>query len=183
MKRRNDSYGPMTTSDEGAPRQTRISLAVLVTALALSAPVWAVSGGSDGVASGGAMVATESAAAVGFTATAINSEWRIIRLEGEPVPAMDQQRAPQIVLQQETGRYRASVGCNTVNGGYSVQGNALHFSLGPITRMACPEPLDTMERTLLRVLDETRSFRLGGKRLELLDQSGATLAELQPASL
>jgi heat shock protein HslJ len=38
-------------------------------------------------------------------------------------------------------RYAASVGCNRILGTYQLTGESLKFLPGPMTKMACPDPL------------------------------------------
>ena len=49
--------------------------------------------------------------------------------------------------------------------------------------MACPPPLDRMERSLGEVLSQTRAVRMAGQGLELLAGDGTTLAQLQAVYL
>lgn len=45
--------------------------------------------------------------------------------------------------------------------------------------MACPPPLDAIERQLGEVLSMTRRISLQGNRLRLLGEDGTALAELE----
>ncbi len=118
------------------------------------------------------------------TASLANTYWRIDSLMGEPVSAMENRREPHLVLMEgPQTRFRATVGCNQIIGGYTHQTGRLTFGHAASTMMACPPPLDEMERRLVEVLSMTGRFRLGGDRLDLLDNTGAVLAELSAVYL
>jgi heat shock protein HslJ len=49
--------------------------------------------------------------------------------------------------------------------------------------MACPPPLDGLERLLVSALDRTRSYRITAQTLELFDAEGHSLALLEAVYL
>ncbi len=112
-------------------------------------------------------------------ASLTNTYWRIDSLRGETIGPVDGSREPHLVLlgAPET-RFRATVGCNQIIGGYESDGDELTFGTGASTMMACPPPLDRMERQLRDALAVTRSFRLVGQTLQLQDADGNAIAEL-----
>jgi heat shock protein HslJ len=113
-------------------------------------------------------------------ASLTNTYWRLVRLDGEPVHAVEGRREPHLLLKKDEPRAaRATVGCNQLTGGYTVAGETLTFTDPASTRMACPPPLDALERSLGEMLVKTRSWRIKGPTLELSDESGATLALLE----
>jgi copper homeostasis protein (lipoprotein) len=113
-----------------------------------------------------------------------NTYWRIERLSGVPVAMAENRREPHLVLlDAPEARFRATVGCNQMSGGYARDGESLVFGGAGMTRMACPPPLDALERQLAEVLEATRRFRLEAQRLELLDDSDAVLAEFRAVYL
>ena len=116
----------------------------------------------------------------GATVAALaNRYWRITELAGNPVaPPTGSQREPQLILRDVDGKqtYSATVGCNGMSGGYSVSGDAITFSSGVSTLMACPPPLDAMELQLRTAIGGTRRWRISGNTLELKDETGARLA-------
>lgn len=105
--------------------------------------------------------------------------WRIDTLMGAPVRPQENPREPHIVLQSgPESRYRATVGCNQIIGRYDTQGDTLTFAGGASTMMACPQPLDALERQLRDILDQTAQVRLEGQTMALLDETGAPIAAL-----
>lgn len=108
-----------------------------------------------------------------------NTYWRIDSLMGAPVQTLPDSRAPHVVLLDTPDmRFRATVGCNQLIGGYERAGDVLTFGPGASTMMACPPPLDASEDSLRAVLEATRSLRQTGTTLQFLDDGGAPVAEL-----
>ena len=72
-------------------------------------------------------------------------------------------------------------GCNRFSGRWRIDGGQLR--LGPLaaTRMMCLTPGGEQEGPFLASLEATRSARLEGGRLLLLDAQGQVLQSLQPA--
>jgi copper homeostasis protein (lipoprotein) len=110
-----------------------------------------------------------------------NTYWRIASLGGEPVTAAAGRREPFLLLLDAEGKqgYSASVGCNQLRGGVSIEGRSIRLSPGPTTLMACPPPLDALERALGDTLGKVRAWRIQGNTLELADGAGASLALLE----
>lgn len=112
------------------------------------------------------------------TASLTNTYWRIDSLMGEPVGPMDNRREPHLVFHGDPeARFRATVGCNQLIGGYERKDNGLTFTAAASTKMACPPPLDTAERSLQAVLEATRAVRQTGQILVFLDDDGQPVAE------
>ncbi len=111
-------------------------------------------------------------------ASLANTYWRIVRLgEASVSPAMGR-REPHLLLgaEGERKRFSATVGCNQLAGGYSADGEAIRFTQAASTLMACPPPLDMLERKLPETLDKTRRWRIKANTLEFLDDAGVPVA-------
>lgn len=115
-------------------------------------------------------------------ASLVETYWRAVMLAGQEVKAVAGRKEPQLRLRpgeaatHAAGDYTATVGCNAVNGRYSASVAALRFAAGAMTRMACPAPLDALERHLVDALARTASWRIKGPTLELFDAAGASVA-------
>ncbi len=108
--------------------------------------------------------------------------WRFLSLEDEAITPAPESRPPYLLLLAgEESRFAATVGCNMKIGRYAQEDEALSFPLPASTMMACPEPLDRLERRLDKVLGATKRFRRAGYSLVLLDESGGELATLEAA--
>jgi putative lipoprotein len=105
----------------------------------------------------------------------LNTYWKILSMAGEPVAARDDRREPQLILRSADGvaSWSATVGCNQMSGGLTVDGSRINFKPGISTLMACPPPLDTLEKQLSRSLGASIQWSIEGQRLELRDESGA----------
>lgn len=109
-----------------------------------------------------------------------NTFWRLVRLDGTALPAAADWREPYLLLGVEgEARFAATAGCNTMIGGYTLDGEALSFGPAASTMMGCPEPLDALEAALGAALEGTASVTSDGFRLELRDASGTALAEFE----
>ena len=112
--------------------------------------------------------------AAGAGATLMNTAWRILSLANEPVVVTQGKREPQLILKSADGRdsWSATVGCNQMSGGVAINGNRIAFKSGMSTLMACPPPLDMLEKQLGRSLMASTQWRIQGNRLELRDEAG-----------
>lgn len=103
--------------------------------------------------------------------------WRLDTLNGAAVPADVLRQEPYLVVETEGGFYRATVGCNRMKGTVVV-GDDSTLSFGPTaaTMMACPAPVDALERGYVQMLADVTAFELEGDALVLRDASGAVRA-------
>lgn len=111
-------------------------------------------------------------------ASLTNTAWRIVRLGDEAVSAAADQREPRLIMRHDGDQafYKASVGCNQLMGGYRIEGATISLMRGPTTLMACPPPLDVLERKLEQALAATQRWHIQGNTLEFLDANGVSVA-------
>jgi heat shock protein HslJ len=114
-----------------------------------------------------------------------NTYWRIVRLRSEAVAATDGRREPHLILREGDGRgdFKATVGCNGLEGSYRVDAEQVSFSAAAAATQPCPAPLDELERSLAEVLAATARWRIIANTLEFFDASGASLALLEAVYL
>jgi heat shock protein HslJ/uncharacterized lipoprotein NlpE involved in copper resistance len=112
-----------------------------------------------------------------------NQYWRIVSLGGEEIKAAESRPEPHLILRSDESRYAATVGCNRLVGSYTVDGDTIVFTSGASTLMACPPPLEQMERKLSSVLRAARSWSITGKMLKLLDETGTGIAVFEAVYL
>ena len=110
------------------------------------------------------------------TAKLENTYWKLISLGETEVPTLP--REPQIVLNSETQRVAGSGGCNRVTGSYELTGNQIRFNQMASTMMACPQGMDT-EKAFLNALNQVKTWKITGERLELFDAEGHSIAKLE----
>lgn len=115
----------------------------------------------------------------------LNTYWRIVSLAGEPVGPADGKREPHLILRNEDGRqsYAATVGCNQMSGGLTLADESIRFSSGIATLMACPPPLDGLEKSLGQSLAATQRWQIKANTLELLDAQAAQTALCEAVQL
>lgn len=107
----------------------------------------------------------------------VSTYWRVVRLGDQPVAAAEDRREPHIQLRDDDGpRYTATVGCNQLAGRYTIDGDELAFGPAAATRMACPAPLDALERKLSDTLARASGWRIEASVMELTDEEGVPLA-------
>jgi heat shock protein HslJ/uncharacterized lipoprotein NlpE involved in copper resistance len=116
-------------------------------------------------------------------ASLTNTYWRIVKLGDQAVGAGEDRREPHILLHAGEPRFRATVGCNQLVGGYESAGETIRFGPAAATRMACPPPLDELERRLAEALSGAETWRIHGQFLELSDRDGRSVALLQAVYL
>ncbi|MEQ9040069.1 MAG: META domain-containing protein [Silicimonas sp.] len=108
-----------------------------------------------------------------------NTYWRIDELMGETLPMLSGRREPHILLREgDEGGLSATVGCNLMRGRFDAGDGTISF--GPIasTMMACPPPLDQVERSLGTALGAAAGYAIEGETLVLKDISGVPVAIL-----
>jgi heat shock protein HslJ len=76
------------------------------------------------------------------------------------------------------GRVSGTGGCNRFSGALHVNAKIWHASDIAVTRMECAPELMKEEASFLEALEATRSHRIEGGLLTLIDESGATRLRL-----
>lgn len=111
------------------------------------------------------------------TASLENTYWNLTGLGDVPVAAVSQQE-PLFVLNSKTHRVSGSGGCNRLTGSYEVKDDHLTFSQMVTTMMSCVEGMDT-EKAFLKALTETKTWKMAGEELELLNDAGNVVARFK----
>ncbi len=116
------------------------------------------------------------------TAELENTYWKLTRLGDEPVFLGEQQREAHLVLRSPENRVTGFGGCNSLTGGFAIDGASIEFSEMAGTMMACAEGAET-ERAFSSALASARSWRIIGEHLDLYDESGALAARFEARNL
>jgi copper homeostasis protein (lipoprotein) len=106
-----------------------------------------------------------------------NTHWSLTRVGDSPVRTKGE-REPHLVLHSATRRVSGAAICNQLLGSYRLQGTSLTFGAVATSRMMCPSGMD-VERRFLAALQATRTARVRGSTLELLDAKGRSLASFE----
>ncbi|CAJ0852155.1 hypothetical protein AMST5_00521 [freshwater sediment metagenome] len=105
---------------------------------------------------------------------ALTGRWRIVAVSG--AEGLDDARTRAEFA--ANGRFASTIGCNRIAGTSTITGASLAFGPMMSTRMACPPPLDAVERHYLAALESVRGYRLEGGTLVFLNESGEALVRL-----
>lgn len=109
------------------------------------------------------------------------THWRLVELEGEPVPApAEGSAAPYLLLQADEPRAMGFGGCNRFLVDYAVQGGRLQFA-GLVSGISLCLASGATEERYLAALAAVQSFRLQGRQLVLRDAEGQPLMRLEAA--
>lgn len=100
-------------------------------------------------------------------------------LGGAPINAPPDTREMHLILQLNQQRVSGFSGCNRLMGAYQVDGDRLSFSQMAGTMMACPQQSMDTEQRFHAMLHKVARWRVDGEKLDLLDASGATLAQFE----
>jgi len=111
-------------------------------------------------------------------ASLTNTRWRLDRIARETLRLEGGQREPYLMLRDgdKGATYEASAGCNQMAGSYALSAESLSFAAGPMTLMACAAPIDALEKRYIDSLSRARRFRVLGNTLEIMDETGTSLA-------
>lgn len=84
-----------------------------------------------------------------------------------------------ILFNQETNKFNAYVGCNTISGIMSGKRNELRIAQLVKTDKACPDYIDGLEEQFMKHMENVTAFRWEGNALLLLNNS-TVLMKLKP---
>jgi uncharacterized lipoprotein YbaY/heat shock protein HslJ len=114
----------------------------------------------------------------GSTAQLENTYWKIMTLNGKRVFLPDGAREVHFVLTSETRRLRGFGGCNSLSGGYELEGDRVKFIDIARTLMACAHDMDT-ERELHEMFPKVAGWKITGEVLQLTDANGGVIATFE----
>ncbi|MFN3938254.1 MAG: META domain-containing protein [Gemmobacter sp.] len=98
----------------------------------------------------------------------IGPEWTITAVNGTAVPA----DAEATILFGTDGRVAGRAACNRYSGTFSIGGESMRFGPVAATRMACPEPLMSLERDIFAAFERIDGFDLGDDGRLILTGAG-----------
>jgi copper homeostasis protein (lipoprotein) len=109
-----------------------------------------------------------------------NGFWAVRTVDGVPLPEGAGMREAYLLLFADGApRFSATLGCNMMMGGYTLEDAALGFGAAASTMMACPPPLDRLEGSFAAALAATRGYASDGHTLHLLDEAGRITASFE----
>ncbi len=105
-----------------------------------------------------------------------NTRWKLTELNGSAVTPADERREAHLLFQPE-GRLGGYDGCNRLFGGYTVEGESIHFGRLGSTMIACAR--EVRDRELVEALGKASKWRISGSRLELRGARDEILARFE----
>lgn len=95
----------------------------------------------------------------------ISGKYIILELNGESLKDKDfGDRLPIMFLDNKKKSYSTNIGCNQINGNYTIENNNLKFMPGMATMMACP---DNLEFDYLKTLGEVDNYKIVDFKLQV----------------
>jgi len=120
--------------------------------------------------------ATASGAALGGT------YWKLLEAGGKALKPKAGEPAAHIRFDAAAKRASGYSAVNNFNGSYEAGESRLRFGPVAATRRAGPPDAMEVESKLFIAFDATRSYRISGRSLELLDAGGKPLARFEAQS-
>lgn len=102
------------------------------------------------------------------TATLENTYWKLLEVNGKPLTTPADAREVHMILAKEGSdtRVKGFAGCNNMGGSYTVNGDAIKFTVISTKMMCSPDRMEP-ENFLFSVLNNADHFKIKGERLEL----------------
>jgi copper homeostasis protein (lipoprotein) len=116
------------------------------------------------------------------TADFLNTQWRVVEIDGQPVRWAEGRRELHIQLSNKGNRVRGFSGCNSFSGGFEQGSDGFLFFSLEGTRKACLGKLMVQEAHLLAALGATASRLIDGNRLQLRDDRGMVRVRFEALS-
>jgi heat shock protein HslJ len=108
-----------------------------------------------------------------------DSTWRLIRLPGQTLPAVQERNA--VTVSFEAGRVHGFSGCNQFMGSYTLEGDKLAVGRLAGTMMACPEPAMAVESRFLKAFSGALTVAVAGDTLTLTPADGGEALQFERA--
>ena len=117
----------------------------------------------------------KNADAAAFNLPLEKTYWKLTSLGDPPVTVAAGKMDANVVFDPDARRVSGSGGCNRFTGSYTLQSERLELSDMSVTMMACAAGMET-ETAFLDALPRARSWRIRGRRLDLLEAGGKIVA-------
>jgi copper homeostasis protein (lipoprotein) len=106
------------------------------------------------------------------TAALLNTRWRLVELDGQPVMLAAGQRELFLQLASEGNRVRGYSGCNGLSGRFEQGSDGFRFEALALTSSTCAGAAGVQEAGYVAALQATASRRIVGDALQLRDAQG-----------
>lgn len=108
-------------------------------------------------------------------------EWQLIEADGHDAPKDPSGSKPASLRFEPPSNASGYSGVNNFNGSFISKDDSLKFGPVVMTRRAGPPEDMAVESAMMTALEGTRSYRISGNTLELLDATGKPLARFEAA--
>jgi copper homeostasis protein (lipoprotein) len=106
------------------------------------------------------------------TAALLNTRWRLVEIDGQPVSVAAEQREPWLQLSAGGNRVRGFGGCNAIAGRFEQGSDGFAVKARASTRRSCPGVAGVQEAGYLAALQSTATRLIVGDALQLRDAQG-----------
>ena len=106
------------------------------------------------------------------TASLVNTRWRLVEIDGQPVTVAEGRREPWLQLSADGNRARGFGGCNHLSGRFEQGSDGFMLKRLASTRTACPGVAGQQEARYVEALRTIASRRVAGDALKLSDAQG-----------
>ena len=107
------------------------------------------------------------------TAALLNTLWRLVEVDGQPVTVAPGHREPRLQLSTKGNRVSGQTGCRTLSGRFEQGSDGFLFKNLEVIGPSCAGPAAQQEARFVATLRATASRRIVGDALQLRDGSGA----------
>lgn len=105
----------------------------------------------------------------------LDTHWRLVQLGGEMVDNPAGERDAHLVLTSANNAVGGNLGCNRMFGHYALENDMLKFDGLGGTKMFCEARMQ-IETAFSNALMSTLRWKITGRSLELMDETGKTVA-------
>jgi putative lipoprotein len=110
----------------------------------------------------------------------LDTHWRLVQLGGEIVDNPAGARDAHIVLTSANSAVSGNAGCNSIFGHYALENDMLKFDGFGGTKLSCEARMQ-LEQSFTNALMSVLSWKISGRTLELMDETGKAVATFEAA--
>jgi heat shock protein HslJ len=110
----------------------------------------------------------------------LDTRWRLVRIGDERVDNPPGERDAHLVLSSVDNSVGGNLGCNRMFGRYVLENDMLKFDGLGGTKMFCEARMQ-LERSFSNALMSTLRWKITGRSLELMDETGKAAATFEAA--
>jgi heat shock protein HslJ len=108
----------------------------------------------------------------------LDTHWRLVQLGGQIVDNPAGAQDAHIILTSTNNAVGGNAGCNRIFGHYALENDLLKFDGLGGTKMFCEARMQ-LEQAFTNALMSTLRWKITGRSLELLDETGKAVATLE----